>query len=305
MKIFLTNGLGYYLAAVTALAIVIAFFLARRLSRLEKTRQKRLSKVKRSEILASHINRHLNAAKLKQQRLISLKNRFTVTKRAIYFGLIIILALAIITPLIGSTHPTMISVVVGCFTVVFGIAAKPFIENLICGLVLCFGKLARIGDIVLVDGEYGSIEDVTLTHCIIRRWDWLRYVVPNSKMMTKEFLNYSLRDNHRWVYVEFSIEHNQDLELIEKLVMDSPKDSKYYSPNEDPRFWITDLTPEHAKCMVVAWATTAADGWMLSIDIRKKLLKSFQQHGIKTHLRNIAFDQTATKNDTEVRFDNS
>jgi small-conductance mechanosensitive channel len=102
-------------------------------------------------------------------------------------------------PIIGNLSSTLIPVIIACSSVIFGIAAKPFIENLICDLVLCFGKLARIGDIVLVDNEYGTIEDVTLTHCIIRRWDWLRYVAPNSSMMTKEFVNYSLHDNYRWV----------------------------------------------------------------------------------------------------------
>jgi hypothetical protein len=42
--------------------------------------------------------------------------------------------------------------------------------------------------------------------------------------------------------------------------------------------------------MVVAWATSAADGWMLSIDIRKALLFELKKHGIQTHLQNIAFN---------------
>jgi tRNA G46 methylase TrmB len=43
--------------------------------------------------------------------------------------------------------------------------------------------------------------------------------------------------------------------------------------------------------MVVAWATTAADGWMLSIDIRKKLLRDLHKNGIKTHLQNINIEK--------------
>ena len=272
-----------------AVSLTIAFFLLRRrLSFLEKIRSKRLSKFEGDELLISQINENVDEKEVRQQSIKSIEKRFSITRRAIYLIFVFFAILLIIAPALGHISPTLISVIVACVSVIFGIAAKPFIENMICGLVLCFGKLARIGDIVLVDEHYGMIEDVTLTHCIIRRWDWLRYVVPNSLMMTKEFTNYSLRDNNRWVYVEFWIDNNADLSLVEKIAKSSPTSSEYFSNSEDPRLWVTELTPQSAKCMVVAWATTAADGWMLSVDIRKELLKEFQKHGIRTHMQNLS-----------------
>lgn len=278
-------------AAITVLVLVGFFLLRRHLMSLEKGRKKRITKVKDKDFFATHINEHVDVATIKQQNLDSLEKRFTITKRALYGALLVGIVLLGTIPLMGQFPSTILSIVVACISVVVGIAAKPVIENLICGLVLCFGKLARIGDIVLVDGEYGSIEDVTLTHCIIRRWDWLRYVVPNSSMMTKEFLNYSLRDNHRWVHVEFWVDYKADISLVEQIAIVSPESSEYYSKAEAPRFWIVDFTPESAKCMLVAWATSAADGWMLSIDIRKNLLLEFQKHNIQTHMQRIQFNK--------------
>lgn len=290
VHLFTIKVMTYYLAVIFALVLLGVFALRRRLSFLEKIRKKRLSNIKSKDLLSSPVNYNIDEAELKQQRLKNLKKRFSITRRALYLAFILIALLVAVAPLMGKFSPTLIPVVVTCLSVVLGIAAKPFIENMICGLALCFGKLARIGDIVLVDNEYGTIEDVTLTHCIIRRWDWLRYVVPNSSMMTKEFINYSLRDNHRWVNVEFWIDNQADLELIEKIAKVAPLKSKYYSESEDPRFWIVELTPQSAKCMVIAWATSAADGWMLSIDTRKNLLLEFKKHGIRTHQQNIAIN---------------
>lgn len=295
MEYLLTKGTAYYFATTVFLALLGVFFLRRHLSFLEKIRKERLSKIKSSDLLASHINKNVGPTKIKQQRLNSLKNRFTITKRTLYVAIVFVVLLAVLIPLTGNLSPTVISTIIACVSVIFGIAAKPFIANMMCGLALCFGKLARVGDIVLVDNEYGTIEDVTLTHCIIRRWDWLRYIVPNSLMMTKEFVNYSLRDNHRWVHVEFWVDNRADLSVVEKIAKESPKTSKYYSDNENPRFWVVDLTPESAKCMVVAWATSAADGWMLSIDIRKNLLLGFKKYNIQTHLQNIALNNMATE----------
>lgn len=279
-----------YFSGLAVLLFVAFILLRRRLSFLEKIRKKRFSKFEDEELLASLINQNVNKKEIKEQSIESIKKRFSITRRAIYLLIIMMAFLLALAPMLGNISPTLFSVVVACVSVVFGIAAKPFIENLICGLVLCFGKLARIGDIVLVDNQYGTIEDVTLTHCIIRRWDWLRYVVPNSMMMTKEFTNYSLRDNHRWVYVEFWIDNDSDLSLVEKIAKSVPKTSVYYSDKEEPRFWVTELTPQSAKCMAVAWATSAADGWMLSIDMRKNILLEFKKHGIQTHLQKLSLN---------------
>ena len=304
MDYLFTKGFAYYLGAIIIVALLCVIILRRRMTFLEKIRRKRLSKIKTSDFLTSHSNDNIDTSEIKQQSLNNLKKRFSITRRALYFTLIFVTIIIALVPLIGNISPTLISAVVACISIIFGIAAKPFIENLICGLVLCFGKLARIGDVVLVDNEYGTIEDVTLTHCIIRRWDWLRYVVPNSLMMTKEFVNYSLRDNYRWVYVEFWVHNSADLEVVEEIAKASPKDSKYYSNSEEPRFWIVDLTPESAKCMVVAWSISAADGWMLSIDIRKQLLLDFKKHGIQTHQQNIALYNMPQTKKTEGNFGN-
>ena len=285
--------IAYYLVVVIAVSLIGAFFLGRHLSIVERKRKKRLDKADDQELLAYHINENVDAGKLKEKSLNNLEKRFSITRRTLYILLVLMAILLAMVPVVGKYSPTLVSVLVAGVSVVVGIAAKPFIENLICGLALCYGRLARIGDVILVDGEYGTIEDVTLTHCIVRRWDWLRYVIPNSIMMTKEFVNYSLIDNHRWVFVEFWVDNESDMSLVEEIATRAPKASQYYSDNEEPRLWVVELTPESAKCMVVAWATTAVDGWMLSIDIRKELIQEFQKHNIKTHNNIVSLDQKA------------
>lgn len=287
MEIIFSKNIIVYIAVVLAVILTVAYFLRKSLVFIEKGRKKHLKNQPNIDSIPARLNKTLDRSKTKKKRLLSLKTRFTITRRTIYLFLLLIALLISMIPIFNNISPAMISIAVACISVVVGIAAKPFIENMICGLALCFGKLAKIGDTVVVDGEYGVIEDVTLTHCIIKRWDWLRYVVPNSSMMTKEFLNYSLNDNYRWVYVEFWVDYKSDIASIEKIAKDSPANSKYFNSDEDTRFWIIDMEKEAVKCMVVAWATSPADGWMLSIDIRKKLMEEFQKQGITIHTYNL------------------
>lgn len=273
-----------YVGGVLLVALVLALGIFRRLGHLQAHRIRRFRKQKES----GDGPRFSWKKGEEKQQIEHIKTRFSITRWTLFLLLLIVGMLLAVIPFMDQLSSIFVPLFVAAVSVIIGIAARPFLENLICGLVLCYSKLARIGDTAVVDDVYGVIEDVTLTHCIIKRWDSLRYVVPNSTMLTKEFLNYSLNDNFRWVYVEFWIDYGIDLELVERLAIDSPKKSQYFSNTEEPRFWMLETDRSAVKCMVAAWATTPADGWMLSHDIRRALYIHFRTHRIYTHTYRIA-----------------
>jgi len=276
-------AIAFTLAALLITGIV-GWLAFRRLRSLQTGHEETLNKQSQPGAIPSHSKRKT----LRQHQIRRMESRFSITRRTIVTLLLFAVGGIAALPYLGQIAPSALPLLIAAISVIIGIAAKPIIENITCGLVLCFGKLARIGDTVVIDNVYGVIENFTLTHSIIKQWDSLRYVVPNSSMMTKEFINYSLYDNNRWVYVEFWIDYNADLDLVEKLAKESPLGSTYYATDRDePRFWIAETTQQAVKCMVVAWATTPADGWMLSHDIRKSLVKNLSAHGITTHMHNI------------------
>jgi small-conductance mechanosensitive channel len=255
-----------------------------RLRSLQKFRKEALS----NQIRPGAVPAPSKSKALRQNQIRRMETRFSITRRTIITLLLLAAGSIAMLPYLGQLAPAVLPLLIAAASVFIGIAAKPIIENITCGLVLCFGKLARIGDTVVIDDVYGVIEDFTLTHSVIKRWDSLRYVVPNSSMMTKEFINYSLYDNHRWVYVEFWIDYSADLDLVERLSKETPLGSAYYAADRgEPCFWVSETTQQAVKCMIVAWATTPADGWMFSHDIRKALVKALSAHGINTHMNNI------------------
>lgn len=273
-----------FIATALAVTGIIGWLAFRHLRSLQTLRKESLSNQSEPGAIPAHSKKKA----LRQQQIQRMESRFSITRRTIVVLLLIAAGGIAALPYLGQLAPSVLPLLIAAVSVIIGIAAKPIIENITCGLVLCFGKLARIGDTVVIDDVYGVIEDFTLTHSVVKRWDSLRYVVPNSSMMTKEFINYSLYDNNRWVYVEFWIDYNADLEVVEKLAKESPYGSTYYAAERDePRFWVAETTPQAVKCMVVAWATAPADGWMLSHDIRKALVKKLSACGITTHLHNI------------------
>ena len=197
------------------------------------------------------------------------------------FGLLIILGAAL--PYFSTLPAALVSFFLGAMTLIIGTAAKPAIENFISGVVLAFSQTINIGDTVLIDQtHYGTIEDLGYTHCVVRIWDWRRYIIPNSEMLTKSFLNYSLHDSFLIAYVEFRVSPEADLDMVDKLCTEIPKTSKYYVAYEEPALWVMEMDKDSILCWCGAWADTPSDAWMLKSDIRNGLLRAFQDHGINT-----------------------
>lgn len=72
-----------------------------------------------------------------------------------------------------------------------GLAARPVLSNLIAGVQLAVAQPIRLGDEVLLEGEFGTVEEIQTTYVVVRLWDWRRLVVPLSYFMEKPFQNWT------------------------------------------------------------------------------------------------------------------
>jgi small-conductance mechanosensitive channel len=98
--------------------------------------------------------------------LEELGSRFSIIRRTFLSILVVFwLALAML-PFLGSMPTGVLSVFGAAGAVLIGIAARPFLENVIAGYVITFSKQFRTGDTILMDECYGTIEDITPTHTI-------------------------------------------------------------------------------------------------------------------------------------------
>jgi small-conductance mechanosensitive channel len=79
----------------------------------------------------------------------------------------------------------------GLISVIAALAAQSTLGNLIAGLQLAFSDAVRIDDVVVVEGEWGRIEELTLTYVAVQIWDDRRLILPTSYFTTKPFQNWT------------------------------------------------------------------------------------------------------------------
>ncbi|RMG61558.1 MAG: mechanosensitive ion channel family protein, partial [Bacteroidetes bacterium] len=79
----------------------------------------------------------------------------------------------------------------GVASIIIGFAAQKFIANLLAGFQIAFTQPVRIDDVVIVEGEWGRIEEITLTYVVVRIWDKRRLVLPITYFVEKPFQNWT------------------------------------------------------------------------------------------------------------------
>jgi small-conductance mechanosensitive channel len=97
----------------------------------------------------------------------------------------------------------------GLATLVLATAAKSTAENLLAGLQIALTEPIRLDDVVIVEGEWGKIEEITTTYVVVKIWDLRRLVVPLTYFIEKPFQNWTRKDSEllgtAFLYVDYSV----------------------------------------------------------------------------------------------------
>ncbi|MCB9851569.1 MAG: mechanosensitive ion channel [Phycisphaerales bacterium] len=267
--------------------IALAYWVNRELQRVRQERHDRLEKLRQFDAVRTSSPLDDPNEQARKQALLNVETRFTLF-RATLVPVILLLTISIVAlPLLQQLPGTMLSLVVAAVGVIVGIAARPMLENFVAGVVISFSRPFRIGDTVTIDNEFGTIEDITVSHTIVKVWDWRRLMIPNSQMISKQFVNYSIIDRYQWKYVEFWVAPDSDLKVVEEIAKSAAKSSPSYANYEEPRFWVMEMGKEGLRCWLAAWADTPSAAWQLSHDIRTRLVADLRDRGVKTHVHRL------------------
>ena len=165
----------------------------------------------------------------------------------------------------------------GVLGIIIGFAAQKTISNLFAGFQIAMTQPIRLDDVVIVEGEWGRVEEITLTYVIIHIWDDRRLVVPLSYFIEKPFQNWTRASAQLLGSVFVWVDYTMPLEEVRKAL----KEIIEPNPLWDKRFWnlqVTDATEKTMQIRVLATSADSSKGWDLRCDIREKLIAYIQKH---------------------------
>ncbi|MEU8888164.1 mechanosensitive ion channel domain-containing protein [Streptomyces sp. NPDC048442] len=159
----------------------------------------------------------------------------------------------------------------GIIGIVAGVAAQSTLGNLFAGFQIAFGDMVRIGDTVVVDGEWGVVEEVTLTFLAVRTWDERRITMPVSYFTSKPFENWSRGGAQMTGTVFLQLDHSAPLPLMREHL----QEILARTPSWDGRDWslaLTGTTPNTIEVRIVVTAKDADDIWAVRCTVREQMI---------------------------------
>jgi small-conductance mechanosensitive channel len=152
-----------------------------------------------------------------------------------------------------------------------GAAAQPALKNLIAGIQMAFTEPIRLDDVVIVEGEWGRIEDIRLTFVVVRIWDDRRLIVPVSYFLEQPFQNWTRETSHLLGTVYFHVDPAADVQRIrDKIEQVAAANSLW-----DKRvvvLQVTEQRPEAMELRALVSARDAGQAWDLRCYVREAVL---------------------------------
>lgn len=165
----------------------------------------------------------------------------------------------------------------GIIGLVVGIAAQRTIGTFIAGLQIAFTQPIRVDDVVIVENEWGRIEEITLTYVVVKIWDLRRLVVPITYFIERPFQNWTRTTadilGSVFIYVDYTVPVEAIRDELRRIL-------------ENSQLWdrkvcvlqVTNTSERTIELRALVSAADASTAWSLRCEVREKLIDFIQKN---------------------------
>ncbi len=210
--------------------------------------------------------------------------------------LVIVVIIALATMLMSFDKIRAIGVSIlasaGIMGIIVGFAAQRSLATLLAGLQIAITQPIRINDVVIVEGEWGTIEEITLTYVVVKIWDLRRLIVPVTFFLEKTFQNWTRSTTNILGTVFIYVDYTAPVAEIRQKLLEFLQDSQTW----DKKVWGLQVSNagEHVlELRALMSAVDAPTSWDLRCEVREKLV---------TFLKEI-YPESLPRTRTELKWD--
>lgn len=204
--------------------------------------------------------------------------QYNILERILTF-IIIITAISITLMLFDGVRKIGFSLFAsaGIATIILGLAAQKVIGTILAGLQIAITQPIRIDDVVIVEKEWGWIEEITLTYVVIRIWDKRRLVVPSTYFIDQPFQNWTRTTAEImgtvFIYASYQVPIDALREEFTRLLKANP-----LWDGQVNNMQVTDAKENVIEIRALMSARNSPEAWDLRVDVREKLIGFLQKN---------------------------
>jgi small-conductance mechanosensitive channel len=207
-----------------------------------------------------------------------LYTQFNVLERIVIF-LIILFAIGFILMLFDDVRKIGISVFAsaGIAGIIIGFAAQKALATILAGLQIAIAQPIRLDDVLVVEGEWGWVEEITLTFVVVRLWDKRRLVLPTTYFIEKPFQNWTRKNSEIlgtvFIYADYNIPFDALRKELTRLLEANALWDKKVNVLQ-----VTDSKEHYIEIRALMSAKNSPDAWDLRVYVREHLITFIQKN---------------------------
>jgi small-conductance mechanosensitive channel len=165
----------------------------------------------------------------------------------------------------------------GIASVVVGFAAQRSLSNLLAGFQIAFTQPIRLDDVLVVEGEWGRVEEITFTYVVLRIWDERRLVLPLTYFIEKPFQNWTRTSSQLlgtvFLYVDHALPVAAVRAELQRILAASPRWDGRVAVLQ-----VTDVKERTVELRALMSAVDSSTAFDLRCEVREQLVAFVQQH---------------------------
>jgi small-conductance mechanosensitive channel len=165
----------------------------------------------------------------------------------------------------------------GVAGIIIGFSAQKAIGTLIAGIQIAFAQPFRLDDAVVVEGEWGWIEEINLTYVVVRIWDQRRLVLPTTYFLEKPFQNWTRTSadiiGSVFLYTDYTISFDALREELDRILAKTPLWDKKVKVLQ-----VTDSKELTVEIRILVSAKNSPTAWDLRVHVREKMIEFIQKN---------------------------
>ena len=210
-----------------------------------------------------------------QERKI--KTQLQFVKRILGVIIFVIVLASVLLTINGVRQAgTAILTSAGVAGIVVGFAAQKSIANLLAGFQIAITQPIKIGDAVIVEGEWGEIEEITLTYVVVKVWDKRRMVLPINYFIEKPFQNWTRRSADLTGVIMLYVDYSLPVGELRGALRDILREEELWDGQAEV-IQVVDTTDRTMVLRVLVSAGDAPDTFTLRCSVREKLISFIRE----------------------------
>jgi small-conductance mechanosensitive channel len=229
--------------------------------------------IKAAYLLEDLVMRRFSLSEKDNLRARKIHTQLNVVKRIV---IVAVMVLAVGTAMMSFPKVRQLGTTIlasaGIIGIVVGMAAQRTIGTFIAGLQIAFTQPIRVDDVVIVENEWGRIEEVTLTYVVVKIWDLRRLIVPITYFIEKPFQNWTRTTSDILGTVYLYLDHTVPAGAVREELSRILKGSEKW----DGKVCVLQVTNTSEKTVELRALMSSADAsscWGLRCEVREKLVE--------------------------------